>query len=108
MGECFYRYYCSTAGCLIVFVTLFVCFVLFVRLFFPHSFITFCAFRLVSSSNSSNSSIYMKIFEEGALKLARNPLPLWYRYMDDAFTVVHEPTVSYLRLYHPLCDRVDR
>ena len=33
---------------------------------------TFCAFHLASSSNSSNSFIYMEIFEEGALQLARN------------------------------------
>lgn len=36
--------------------------------------------------------MYMEIFEEGALQLAKNPLLLWYGYMDDTFTILHEPT----------------
>lgn len=92
VAEFFYFYYLSTGGCLIVFGRFFVCFAcLFVCLFFLHSIITFRAFRFGSSSNSSNSLIYMEIFENGALQLARNPLSLWYRYMDDTFTLLHEP-----------------
>ena len=80
MAECFYGQYCSTGGWLTVFVSFFVCFaclfVLLVCLFFLRSIIKFCAFRLASSSNSSNSLTYMEIFEEGALQWAGNPLPL--------------------------------
>ena len=60
---------CSAGGWSTVFVRFFVCFAcLFV---FLRSIITFCAFHL-AFSNSSNSFIYMEIFEEGALQLARN------------------------------------
>ena len=87
MSECFYRYYNST-GCYLIdfgqFFSVFV-FVFFsgflflfffacLFVFFSNSILTFFALHLAFSSNFS---IYREKFEEGALKLARNPLPLY-------------------------------
>ncbi|PFX15808.1 hypothetical protein AWC38_SpisGene19962, partial [Stylophora pistillata] len=49
-------------------------------------------FASCSYSNSLNSSICMEENVEEALKLARNPLAPWYRYVDDTFMRLHEPT----------------
>ena len=88
MSECFYRYYNST-GCylidfgqffflfLFLFFFLVFCFCFFFAclfVFFSNSILTFFALHLAFSSNFS---IYREKFEEGALKLARNPLPLY-------------------------------
>ena len=89
MSECFYRSYNSTGCYLIDFGQFFFCFCFcfffwfFVSVFFffaclfvffSNSILTFFALHLAFSSNFS---IYREKFEEGALKLARNPLPLY-------------------------------
>ena len=65
-------WYRRLVDCFCWFFGCFSCFFVFIR----QSIVTICTWHLNFSSNSSNSSIYMEKFEEGAMTLAKNLLPL--------------------------------